>query len=160
MSPTLPSYLTFACWGFRKSSRPSLEKFTPPPAVRDEFLRLSKIDPRFLSLKFPDFIQIKAPIAIHSSLPHMRLHRGESEALSLAAEMNAERVLMDERAGRAAAAMIGLSCIGLLGILIEARRRELISELAPMLSRLEIEAKFWLSPALKIQVLQLAGEIP
>ncbi|MGA0853776.1 MAG: DUF3368 domain-containing protein [Luteolibacter sp.] len=128
--------------------------------MRDEFLRLSKIDPRFLSLKFPDFIQIKAPIAIHSSLPHMRLHRGESEALSLAAEMNAERVLMDERAGRAAAAMIGLSCIGLLGILIEARRRELISELAPMLSRLEIEAKFWLSPALKIQVLQLAGEIP
>lgn len=68
-------------------------KVYAPPAVRDEFIRLANNDPRFLSLEFPSFIEIKAPIAIHSLLPHSRLHRGECEALSLAAEMNASRVL-------------------------------------------------------------------
>ena len=135
-------------------------KVYAPPAVRDEFMRLSNNDPRFLSLEFPSFIEIKAPVAIHSLLPHSRLHRGECEALSLAVELNASRVLMDERAGRAAAAILGLPCIGLLGILIEARRCNLIAQLAPLLEQLHTEANFWFSPTLRIQVLQLAGEIP
>ena len=74
--------------------------------------------------------------------------------------MNASRVLIDERAGRNAAAMLGLPCIGLLGILIEARRCNMIAQLAPLLDKLQTEAKFWFSPTLKIQVLQLAGEVP
>ncbi|MCX6845960.1 MAG: DUF3368 domain-containing protein [Verrucomicrobia bacterium] len=56
--------------------------------------------------------------------------------------------------------MLGLPCIGLLGILIEARRCNMIAQLAPLLDKLQTEAKFWFSPALRIQVLQLAGEIP
>ena len=135
-------------------------KVYAPPGVRDEFIRLSNNDTRYLSLEFPSFIEIKAPASIHSLLPHSRLHRGECEALSLASEINASRVLMDERAGRAAAAMLGLPCIGLLGILIEARRCNLISQLAPLLDKLQTEANFWFSPTLRIQVLQLAGEIP
>jgi len=131
-----------------------------PPAVRDEFLRLANVDPRFSSLVFPPFIVIRSPRAIHPLLLTLRLHRGESEALSLAAEIHASRVLMDERAGRAAALKLGLQCLGLLGILIEARRRNLIPCLAPHLDRLQSEARFWFSPSLRIQVLQLAGEIP
>jgi predicted nucleic acid-binding protein len=74
-----------------------------PPAVKEEFLRLVNADPRFTSLAFPTFIIIRPPGAIHPLLLTPRLHKGESEALSLAAEINASRVLMDERAGRAAA---------------------------------------------------------
>jgi len=130
-----------------------------PPAVKDEFVRLANIDPRFASLAFPSFIIVRSPGAIHPLLLTPRLHRGERDALSLAAETRASHVLMDERAGRAAALKLGLPCIGLLGILIEARRRNLISSLAPLLDRLQTEARFWFSPALKFQVLQLAGEI-
>lgn len=131
-----------------------------PPAVREEFLRLARVDPRFAALDFPSFIHIHAPDAIHPLLLTPRLHRGECEALSLAVEIKASRVLMDERAGRAAASKLGLPCIGLLGILIEARRRNFTTHLAPLLDKLQIEARFWFSPALRIQVLQLAGEIP
>lgn len=131
-----------------------------PFAVRDEFLRLVAVDPRFGSLEFPAFIHIREVVAIHPLLLTPRLHRGECEAISLAVEIKATRVLMDERAGRAAAAALGISSIGLLGILIEARRLDLIPRLAPMLDRLQTEARFWFSPALRIQVLQLAGEIP
>jgi len=131
-----------------------------PPAVREEFLRLVSVDPRFASLSFPAFIKIQAPVAILPMLLTPRLHRGEAEALSLTVELNATRVLMDERAGRAAAATLGIPCIGLLGILIESRRRNLISSLEPYLDRLQTEARFWFSPTLRIQVLQLAGDIP
>lgn len=131
-----------------------------PPAVRQEFLRLANVDPRFASLVFPTFIVIRSPGAIHPALLTPRLHKGECEALSLAAEIHASRVLMDERAGRAAAFKLGLNCIGLLGILIEARRQNLIPRLAPHLDRLQNEARFWFSQSLRIQVLQLAGEIP
>jgi hypothetical protein len=129
-----------------------------PPAVKEEFVRLVNVDPRFASLIFPSFIILRAPRAIHPLVSNPRLDRGECEALSLAAEIQAARVLMDERAGRAAATKLGLQCIGVLGILIEARRRNLISSLTPQLDRLQTEARFWFSPSLRIQVLQLAGE--
>jgi uncharacterized protein len=131
-----------------------------PPAVKEEFLRLANVDPRFTSLAFPTFIVIRTPGSIHPLLLAPRLHKGECEALSLAAEIHASRVLMDERAGREAALKPGLNCIGLLGILIEARRQNLIHRLAPHLDRLQNEARFWFSQSLRIQVLQLAGEIP
>jgi hypothetical protein len=44
--------------------------------------------------------------------------------------------------------------------LIEARRRNLVPHLAPLLDRLQSEARFWFSPVLRIQVLQLAGDAP
>jgi len=131
-----------------------------PPAVVEEFVRLANDDPRFASLAFPSFIVIRSPRRIHPRLSTPRLHRGEREALSLAAEIGAARVLMDERAGRAVALELGLPCLGLLGLLVEAKRRNLVSELAPHLDRLQTEARFWFSPTLRVQVLQLAGEYP
>lgn len=131
-----------------------------PPAVQEEFLRLVEDDPRFACLEFPSLVVIRTPVAIHPQRLTPRLHRGECEALSLATEILASRVLMDEKAKRAAALNLGLQCIGLLGILIDARRRNLIADLAPHLDRLQTEARFWFSPALRLQLLQLAGEVP
>ena len=130
-----------------------------PLAVKDEFVHLVNADPRFAGLTFPSFIILRSFSVIHPLLSTPRLHRGECEVLSLAAEIQASRVLMDERAGRAAASKLGLQCIGLLGILIEARRRNLIPAIAPQLDRLQNEARFWFSPTLRLQVLQLAGEL-
>jgi uncharacterized protein len=131
-----------------------------PPIVRSEFLRLVAEDPRFDALEFPDYIHITPVAAIHSVFMTPRLHQGEREALSLAVEMKATRILMDERAGRTAAASMGITAIGLLGILIQARRLNFIDHLAPYLDRLQSDARFWFSPALRMQVLQLAGELP
>lgn len=131
-----------------------------PGAVLDEFVRLTKVDPRFTSLVFPDFIAIHNVTRIHPSLATPRLDRGECEALSLALAMGASAVLIDESAGRAAATRLGINCIGLLGVLIEAKRRNLIPHLSPYLDRLQTEARFWFTKTLRLQVLRLGGEIP
>lgn len=65
---------------------------------------------------------------------------------------------MDEAEGRAVATSLQLTTMGLLGILIQARQRELIPAVAPLLERLQQEARFWISPPLREAVLRAAGE--
>jgi hypothetical protein len=76
----------------------------------------------------------------------------------LALELGAELVLMDEAEGRAAAALLNLKTMGLLGILLQAKRQGLITAVAPLLDRLQNEARFWIAPSLREALLQAAGE--
>ncbi|MCU0750464.1 MAG: DUF3368 domain-containing protein [Akkermansiaceae bacterium] len=130
-----------------------------PPAVMEEFERLASVDQRFAGLTFPVFVQLSAATQIDPSLVlNQRLHQGEREALSLAAELGADAVLMDERAGRAAASSLGLSSIGVLGILVQAKTLGLLPAIKPLLERLHHQARFWIAPALIQQVLESVGE--
>ncbi len=130
-----------------------------PTAVVEEFHRLASADARFHGLSFPAFIEQAEP---HHLLPQLTssplLQAGEIAALSLASEKQADAVLMDELAGRAAATALGLRVIGLLGILIDAKKHALIPALAPLIDRLQLEAKFWISAALRNTVLKAADE--
>jgi uncharacterized protein len=67
---------------------------------------------------------------------------------------------MDERAGRAAANALGLKTIGLLGILLRARQEGLIPAIAPLLDRLQNEARFWIDLSLRETIIKAAGELP
>mgnify|MGYP000900573029 CR=1 FL=1 len=132
-----------------------------PNAVVFEFERLATADRRFQNLVFPSFIERSEPGQILPSLTVMkRLQAGEIAALSLAVQRKADAVLMDELAGRAAAVALELKPIGLLGILLEAKERSLISALTPLLDRLEDEAEFWISASLRNAILNAAGEAP
>ncbi len=132
-----------------------------PLAVVNEFERLSNVDSRFQGLLFPAFIEKSDTPAIEPSLlPVKRLQAGEIAALSLAFYRKADAVLMDELAGRAAAKSLGLRAIGLLGVLLKAKERDLIPDLKPLLDRLENEAEFWIGPSLRNQILHQAGESP
>ncbi len=53
---------------------------------------------------------------------------------------------------------MGLEVVGLLGVVIEAKRRGLITECRPILDALEREARFWISRPLRARFLELAGE--
>ena len=130
-----------------------------PTVVVAEFQRLAAEDPRFLGLTFPAFIQRAAPAQLLPSLAaSRRLQAGEIAALSLAVERQADAVLMDELAGRAAAVALGLRPVGLLGILLDAKKRNLVPAVAPLLDKLEAEAEFWISASLRVAVLKDAGE--
>ena len=73
------------------------------------------------------FLEVVAPRELRQVLlNNAQLQAGEIEALSLALDLNADFVLMDEYAGRAAALKLGLQTSGVLGLLTRAKETGLI----------------------------------
>ncbi|NJM99560.1 MAG: DUF3368 domain-containing protein [Phormidesmis sp. RL_2_1] len=88
----------------------------------------------------------------------MEVDRGEAEAIALAIELNAERLLIDERIGRRVAQRYELKITGLLGVLVSAKQNKLIDELKPILDQLIQKAKFRVHADLYQQILEDANE--
>ena len=86
------------------------------------------------------------------------LDAGEANAIALALELQADDLLIDERLGRQEAARLGPSITGILGILLVARQRSLISQAQPVMDALINQAGFRVSPQLYQRVLALAQE--
>lgn len=86
------------------------------------------------------------------------LDAGEAEAIALALEVTADLLLMDERLGRATAQHLGLRSLGLIGVLLLAKKRSLITHIKPDLDYLRQVAGFYISEPLYRRVLQDVGE--
>jgi len=85
---------------------------------------------------------------------------GESEAIALAIELNADLVLLDERAAREVAESRKIQLTGVLGVLLAAKKRGLIPALRPLIKVLKTQKDFWLSEALCNRVLRSTEEAP
>lgn len=85
------------------------------------------------------------------------LDPGEAETLALARERSCSLVLMDDFRARQAARRAGMRTLGVVGLLLEARRRGLIDRLSPHLVTLRA-AGFRLSDRLVAEALREAGE--
>ena len=92
------------------------------------------------------------------SLLLVELHRGEAEAIALALEMKAERLLVDEKEGRTMARQLGLPPTGVLGVLLRAKKAKQIKAIKPEIEKLKSKARFFIAPALETAILQQAGE--
>ena len=86
------------------------------------------------------------------------LDPGESHAIILALEQQADELLIDERRGRREAAKLGIPIIGVLGILLIAKQRQLIPQIRPILNALIQRSFFRVSSELYTQVLLQANE--
>jgi uncharacterized protein len=86
------------------------------------------------------------------------LDLGEAHAIVLATELQAHQLLIDERMGRAEAQRRGLSIIGILGVLLLAKQRDMIVAVKPVMDDLVNRANFRLRPTLYREVLKLADE--
>lgn len=130
-----------------------------PSRVAVEFDRLAGAQARFAGLKLPSWITVLAdPSSMPSELVNANLDAGESAAIALCVREKADALLIDEALGRRVAEQLGLRTIGILGVLIQARKDQLIAGVKPLLDRLEKEAGFWLAPNLRNKVLQIVGE--
>lgn len=87
-----------------------------------------------------------------------RVNVGEAEAIVLAIEVEASRLLIDERLGRQAATDLGLKITGVLGILLIAKRQNLVTAIKPIMNDLITQASFRISSQLYADVLNAAGE--
>ena len=83
---------------------------------------------------------------------------GEAEAIGLAIQLNADVLLIDERKARHLAAYLELGVVGLLDVLQEAKQRQLITSVKPILDDLIVRARFRLSHKLYQRTLFTAGE--
>jgi len=86
------------------------------------------------------------------------LDLGEAESITLALELKADLILMDERDGRHRAIQLGLKPVGVVGVLLTAKARGNVTEVRPLLDALRQQAGFYLGDSLYKEVLRLAQE--
>jgi predicted nucleic acid-binding protein len=97
---------------------------TVPPAVIAELRHVGSPEAvRQWAQSPPAWLDVRPPL--NPPLP-LNLGPGELEAICLALELRAEKILMDDRRARKAAADHGLPVVGTLAILVEAGRAGLI----------------------------------
>ena len=111
----------------------------------------------------PELSWIKTQLAADRALVRTlskELDPGEAEAIALAVELKADRLLIDERLGRSAALRLGLKITGVLGILVAAKRNNLIQEVKPLLDILIDRVGFWIDERLYTEILQAVDELP
>ena len=128
-----------------------------PQAVYDEIIT-GAAQPGTTELT-SNWIEIKRA-TLQSLVASLRLEldEGEAEAIALASELNADLLLLDERKGRIVASRLGIRFIGILGVLVEAKRKGLVPAVKPIVDDLISKAGFWISQQLYDRMLQSVRE--
>ena len=83
----------------------------------------------------------------------------KAEAIVVASELQADLLLIDEADGRAVAGRMGIQYTGLLGVLLEAKTRNLLSAVSTELDRLQENTNFRIGPDVRRDVLGIAGKL-
>ncbi|MBE9111055.1 DUF3368 domain-containing protein [Nodosilinea sp. LEGE 07298] len=136
-------------------------RVTIPEAVYRELTEVNPPVPGTLEVKLAPWIEIR-PVVNQNVVERLRLKArldpGESEAIALALELNADLLLIDERRGRAEANRLGVKITGLLGVLVEAKQKQLIFAVKPLMDALIAGCDFRVFTALYAQILAIVGE--
>ena len=128
-----------------------------PPAVRDEVLAGGIRNIGISQFQAANWIKLTPLQDPRRADLLSDLDRGEAEVIALAQELQADRVIIDERLARRHARRLGLTLTGTLGILLKARQQKLVPEIAPLI-RIMQQNGIWLSATVIAEVLRLAGE--
>ena len=86
------------------------------------------------------------------------LDNGEAEAIALALQLKLMTVLIDEHDSRAAARAMGLVPVGVLGILLRAKRTGNLDSVVTAMRALQDQAGFFINPDLFASLAREAGE--
>ena len=133
-----------------------------PDAVYRELAEIDPPVPGTLEIQAAPWVKVSQVLdsaVIERLQVETKLDPGESEAIALALELNADLLLIDERRGRAEATRLGIRITGLLGMLVEAKRKNLIVAVKPLMDALIATSDFRISLALYNQILEIADEV-
>ncbi len=130
-----------------------------PDIVYEEVVKEGDLLPGSAELRGADWIERipHDPDAPLFQILRAQLDSGEAAAIWVAAERRGSLVLSDDRPARLAAEQLGLGVRGTLGVLVEAKRRGEIGEVAPVITELRRQG-VWLSERLILRILVEAGE--
>ena len=124
-----------------------LGAITIPPAVVVEY-----------GSPLPGWITVESvrnPATVKSL--ELQLGPGESEAITLAGELSADRVILDDKKARRIARQLNLPVTGTVALMIQAKQRGLIESLSNVLDELTAGG-FFLSDSLAAAALRQVGE--
>lgn len=126
-----------------------------PPALFREVTVSNKPEAAELEAFLIDRI---APVELEESVISAGgLGQGEIEAMALYRKLEADYLLIDDKRARTVAEANHIQCIGALGLLLLAKERALISEIAPALELLHRSSIYYNKPLLR-RILEMAGE--
>lgn len=111
-----------------------------------------------LDLPWIETRQVTNPTMVEMLQDDRELDKGEAEAITIAFELQAQRLLIDERLGRREAIHLGLSVTGVLGVLIAAKAEDILPAVKPIVDDLITKAGFWVNEQLYAEILRVAGE--
>ncbi|WP_395741957.1 DUF3368 domain-containing protein [Prosthecobacter sp.] len=132
---------------------------TIPPAVADELTAKADLFPAAALVPEQGQVSLKAPADRLLVIGFAgRVHAGEAECLALAMEHPGSFLLLDDLGARELASSNRLLFTGMLGCLVEARRRGILPAVRPLVEELRLKARFWISDALAERVFRDAGE--
>lgn len=127
-----------------------------PEEVRSEFLA-TESETRTADLESAPWIRTVRLRNPENIATHGEVDLGEAAVFVLAEEREARLVILDDRDARRYAERIGLPFTGTVGLLLEAKERNFIDAIKPLLNVL-LENGIRLSPSLINDALQQAGE--
>lgn len=87
------------------------------------------------------------------------LDNGEAEAIALAVQLKAERILLDEKEGRRIAKTLELRSTGVLGVLLRAKQEGRLSSVRETIHQLQTQAGFRIGTELLVDILRESGEL-
>ena len=129
-----------------------------PQAVFNEVAVAGIGKPGAIALQSPEWLARVRLSPVPDPLLVMQLDAGEAEVISLARQLSPCFAVIDERRGRRIAQEVyGLAVKGTAGVLVEAKRRNLISDVRPMLLSLR-EAGYFISQNVIAAACVAAGE--
>jgi predicted nucleic acid-binding protein len=160
VSDTSPVF-NLACIGRLDLLRTQFEQIWIPSAVETELIQIpdAAIRARVEHARSSGWLMVRSTTEVDLvKLLTAGLHQGEAEAIALALETKANRLLIDEKEGREMARRLGLSITGVLGVLLRAKRMGQVAEIKPDLLALRDQARFFVSRELETEILKSAGE--
>ena len=132
-----------------------------PEAVDRELVDIEPPVPETLEVLNATWLEVRQVVnreVIERLQNEVRLDPGESEVIALVLELEADLLLIDEHRGRAEANRLGIKITGLLGILVEAKQKNLINAVKPLIDALIATSEFRISSALYSQILDTVDE--